>query len=88
MRPTGIIDAEVGLSLLTKIQADLNMNLTAFHLDCSEVTSINEQGLDYLLQALRLINNTQGRLLIFSINESVRSFFVARGLDLVIELYD
>jgi anti-anti-sigma regulatory factor len=88
LRPAGILDAEVGRSLLARIESDLSRDFTIFHLDCSEITSIDEQGLEFLLQALRLINDTQGRLLIFSVNQDVRAFFVDRGLDLVIELYD
>jgi anti-anti-sigma regulatory factor len=81
LRPTGILDAQVGWSLLLKVQSDLSMNLKAFHLDFSEVSSINEQGFDYLVQALRLIHNTQGKLLIISTNETTRSFFESKGLN-------
>lgn len=88
MRPIGIFNAAVGRSLLTKVQSDLRMNLTAFHLDYSEVTSIDEQGFDFLMQALNSIINTRSRLLIFSTNEVVRSFFTSRGINLSGELPD
>jgi anti-anti-sigma factor len=87
LNPTGILDAEVGNFLLKQIQSELNLGNTTFHLDCSDVSSITEQGLEYLLQALKLISETQGRLLIFSINESVRAFLTSKGLDLVLDLF-
>jgi anti-anti-sigma factor len=88
LHPTGILNAVVGSSLLAQIDSELSRNITVFHLDCSEIDSIDEQGLEYLLQALKLISDAQGRLLIFSVNELVRSVFVSRGLDLVLELFD
>jgi anti-anti-sigma factor len=87
LHPTGILDAAVGMSLLSRIESELSQDVTAFHLDCSEIDYIDELGLNCLLQALELISETQGRLLIFSINESVRSTFASRGLDVIFDIY-
>jgi anti-anti-sigma factor len=87
LHPTGIIDADVGNFLLNQIQSELNLGNTTFHLDCFEVSSIDEQGLERLLQAFKLIVETQGRLILFSTNESVRAFLAAHGLDIVLDIY-
>jgi anti-anti-sigma factor len=87
LHPTGIIDAEVGNFLLSQIQSELNLGNTTFHLDCFDVSSIDEQGLERLLQAFRLIVETQGRLILFSTNESVRAFLTSKGLDLVLDFF-
>ncbi|MCG9891777.1 MAG: STAS domain-containing protein [Thermosynechococcaceae cyanobacterium MS004] len=87
LKPAGIIDADEGKSLLSRVQAALDSGITGFHLDCSDVHSIDEQELGHLLQAFKLITEAQGRLLIFSINESVHSFLAELGLDLIFEIY-
>lgn len=87
LRPSGIIDAVVGSSLLAQVQSDLKLQVNTFRLDCSDISAINEQGLDYLLQALNLVKTTQGRFLLFSMNASTLSYLLAKELDRVLELY-
>jgi anti-anti-sigma regulatory factor len=87
LHPVGIMDAGVGSSLLAQIQSGLDPSVKVFHLDCSSISSINEQGLEYLLQARKIISNAQARLLIFSVNASVLSFLIAKRVDRILELH-
>jgi anti-anti-sigma factor len=85
--PTGSLDVERGRSLLAQIESKLSENAIKFYLDFAEVSSIDESGLDYLLQGVKRITKTQRRLLLFTLNASVRSIFETKGLDLIFEIY-
>ena len=86
LNPVGIIDAEFGSSLLFQIQSELNLNTSKFYIDCSDVQSVTEEGLTFLIQALKVISESQGYLSLISVNESVRSIFASKGLDLIFDL--
>ena len=86
LNPVGIIDAEVGSSLLFQIQSELNLNTSKFYIDCSDVQSVTEEGLTFLIQALKVISESQGYLSLISVNESVRSILASKGLDLIFDL--
>ena len=87
LKPTGILDAEVGRSLLTQIQSNLNEDDCKVFIDCSDIQFINEEGLTFLIQALEAITKKQGYLGLFAVNESVQRFFFLKGLDLIFDLY-
>ena len=86
LNPVGIIDAEVGSSLLSQIQSKLNSSTSKFYIDCSEVQSVTDEGLTFLIQALKVISENQGYLSLILVNESVRSIFASEGLDLIFDL--
>jgi anti-anti-sigma factor len=86
LRPTGVLNAAAGNALLSQIQSELDANVTDFHLDFTLVTSIDEPGVKYLLQARELISAVNGQLQLASMNNSVRAFFEFRGLDMTFNI--
>ncbi|WP_404786796.1 STAS domain-containing protein [Altericista sp. CCNU0014] len=86
IKPTGSIDAAIGLSLLEQVRTGLEQGKLIFSIDFSSVYALDEQGLERFLQSLKIIYDAGGEHRIFSINADVHKLFVLKGLDTVLNL--
>jgi anti-anti-sigma factor len=86
LEPTGVLDAAGGQSLLAQIQSKLNLGKRTFYIEFEAVESIDDQGMELLLQGLKTIADTGGKSFLHSLTDGVRSLFVARGLDMVLNI--
>jgi anti-anti-sigma factor len=86
LKPAGIIDAAGGQSLLDRIQSEVGTGNRTVLIDFAGVESVDDQGLELLLQGLKAIAETGGKSHLYDLNDEVRSLFVARGLDLVLNI--
>jgi anti-anti-sigma regulatory factor len=73
-------------SLLNKIQSDLKVGKRTFYIDFTAVDSLDEQGIEPLLQGLKIITDTGGQGYLLSLNDEVRSLFVSRDLHLILNV--
>jgi anti-anti-sigma regulatory factor len=86
IKPTGLIDDEVGQSLLEQIHFGIEQGKLFFHFDFSSVRAFDEQGLDKFLQGLKHVFDSGGKHEIFSINYAVYALFRSKGLDTVLNI--
>jgi anti-anti-sigma factor len=86
LEPTGVLDVACGESLLNQIQSKLNIGKCTFYIDFPAAESLDDQGMELLLQGLKTIADTGGKSFLHSLTDEVRSLFVARGLDMVLSI--
>ena len=86
IKPNGIIDAEVGQSILDRVQSALARGKLFFYFDFSSVYSLDRQGLEKLIRSLIAIVEGGGEHRIVSINHSVQKLFASKGLDTALHL--
>jgi anti-anti-sigma factor len=86
LEPTGVIDAVGGHSLLGQIKSEIEVGKRVFHIGFEAIESIDDRGIELLLQGLKTIADTGGNSFLHSLNDGVRSLFVARGLDMVLNI--
>ncbi|NJM74674.1 MAG: STAS domain-containing protein [Acaryochloridaceae cyanobacterium RU_4_10] len=60
-------------------------NRTVF-IDFTAVELVDGQGIELLLQGLKAIADAGGKSFLHSLNDEVRSLFVSRGLDMVLNI--
>jgi anti-anti-sigma factor len=86
LKPAGIIDAAGGQSLLNQIRSNLKIGKRTFYIDFTAAELLDDQGIELLLQGLKAIADAGGKSFLHSLNDEVRSLFVARGLDMVLNI--
>jgi anti-anti-sigma regulatory factor len=86
LEPIGVIDETGDRSLLGQIQSGLNLGKRNFYIDFTAVESVEDRGLESLLQGLKSIADAGGNSFLLALNEDVRSLFVSKGLDLVLNI--
>jgi anti-anti-sigma regulatory factor len=86
LEPVGVIDETGDRSLLSQIQSDLKLGRRNFYIDFTAVESVEDRGLESLLQGLKSIADAGGNSFLLALNEDVRSLFVSKGLDLVLNI--
>ncbi len=86
LKPAGVLDATGGQSLLAQILSNLNIGKRTFYIEFDAVESIDDQGLEILLQGLKVIAETGGKSFLHSLSDEVRSLFVEKGLHLVLNI--
>lgn len=86
LEPIGVIDATSDRLLLSQIQSDLKLGKRNFYIDFTAVESIEDGGLESLLQGLKSIADAGGKSFLLALNEDVKSLFVSKGLDLVLNI--
>ena len=87
LNPTGVLDAALGTSLLQQVRLGLRQNCTAFLVDCAEITGIDTQGLNCLLQAHWSIVQLEAKLSLFNVNQAVLAFLADNGVEQVFEFF-
>jgi anti-anti-sigma factor len=86
LKPFGIIDVTGSQSMLDRIQAEVGTGNRTVLIDFAGVESVDDQGLELLLQGLKVIADAGGKSFLHSLTDEVRSLFVARGLDMVLNI--
>ncbi len=86
MKSAGVLDATGGQSWLAQILSNLNLGKRTFYVEFDAVESVDDQGLELLLQGLKAIADTGGKSFLHSLSDEVRSLFVSRGLDMVLNI--
>jgi anti-anti-sigma factor len=86
LKPASVLDAAAGQSLLAQILSNLNTGKRTFNINFEVVESIDDQGMELLLQGLKVIADTGGQSFLYSLKDEVRSLFSARGLDMVLNI--
>jgi anti-anti-sigma factor len=86
LKPFGIIDAAGSQFMLDRIQSEVGTGNRTVLIDFAGVESVDDQGLELLLQGLKAIADAGGQSCLYALNKDVRSLFVARGLDMVLNI--
>ena len=86
LKPAGVLDAAGSQSLLAQILSNLNIGKRTFYIEFDAVESVDDRGLELLLQGLKVIADAGGKSFLHSLNDEVRSLFVIRGLDMVLNI--